>query len=386
MVFNVYMDNKSKNIILIGPTPPPYTGQSLSFEMLINGCKEIGLRPLVVDIARKTNKDSRYAWIFRVFELLSAYKNLVKYLFKYSRSNVYITIAQSRQGFIRDFLYIWTCTLFKVNITAHLKGGNYDGFYSSQGYLLRFLIRLTLRSAKKILVLGESLKEMYDFEPSLKNKISVVHNGLPISKRGSSKSITPSGSVRILFLSNLIESKGYEDVVRALAILRDRYKINASAVFAGEFMVSEDDKIKSSILQKKNNFNSLVSKLNLKNRVEFLGSVDGDLKWQLFSRAHFFCLPTKYINEGQPVSIIEAMAYGCVILATKFRAITDLIEDDVSGKFIRYLDPESIAAAVNDILLNHQYNKMSMEAIRIFDEKFTREIHLKNILHEIMNQ
>ena len=375
------MEEKPKNIILVGPISPPYTGQSLSFEMLIEGCKEVGLRTFIVDISRKTDRDRGYAWISRVFELLIAYKVLVDYLFLLDNTNVYITIAQSRKGFIRDFLYIWTCALFRRKITVHLKGGNYDGFYSSQGFLLRLLIRLTLKVPKKILVLGDSLKGMFDFEPSLKSKIHVVHNGLPRNKGGRSKSLTLNEPLRLLFLSNLIESKGYEDVVRSLAILRDKYNLDATAIFAGQFMTSEDDEIKLSPLQKKNNFKALVSYLNLNDKVEFLGPVYGGLKWEILTCARFFCLPTKYINEGQPVSIIEAMAYGCVILATEYRAITDLIEDNVNGRFINNSDPESIASVVNDIVLNHDYDRMSEYSIRIFKKKFTRDIHLRNIIH-----
>jgi len=378
------MADKKKNIILIGPTPPPFTGQSLSFEMLINGLQEHGYNPFVVDISRKLVRYTRLPWLGRVAELIAAYFCLIRHLFLLRGRRVYITIAQSRKGFFRDFLYIWSCVLFRSKIFVHLKGGNYDGFYNSQGRIVRFLIKVTIKRVSKILVLGKSLEGMFDFEQSLKHKIKVIHNGLPNNHRGHSKSLSPKKIVKILFLSNLIESKGYMDIVRAMAILRDTYEINAVAHFAGEFMSSEDDVVVGSLKQKQDNFFDLVASLQLKNSVYFLGSVSGKNKWKLLQESHFFCLPTAYVNEGQPVSIIEAMAFGCVIVTTSFRAITDLIENHVNGQFVSYSNPNSIADAIANIICDQKYDDMSKESIRIFDKKFTREKHLENIIREIM--
>lgn len=379
------MPQAKRRIIVIGPRPPPFTGQSLSFDMLIEGLREHDCHPLVVDISRKSDKYSRLALPFRLWDLLTAYISLLKYLFALQQRTVYITIAQSRNGFFRDFIFIWSSIFFGSKIVVHLKGGNYDGFYKSQGFMIRFLIKLTLKRTAKIIVLGKSLTRMFDFDPHLRRRIKVIHNGLPDNNRGRSKLLAVNQPVKILFLSNLIDSKGYLDVLRSIAILRDKYHIDAEGLFAGEFMRGDDDEESSSPIQKRDNFYKLVNTLRLNERVTYFGTITGDKKWEFLQDAHFFCLPTNYINEGQPVAVIEAMAFGCVVLSTEFRAITDLIQNNVNGRFVRFSEPETIATAINDIISGEEYNAMSKESIRIFEEKFTREIHLNNIVLEIMH-
>lgn len=45
----------------------------------------------------------------------------------------------------------------------------------------------------------------------------------------------------------------------------------------------------------------------------------------------YFALPTRYPNEGQPISILEAMGNGMFIITTDHAGIPDIVEDGVNG-------------------------------------------------------
>ena len=53
---------------------------------------------------------------------------------------IYITIAQSWHGFLRDLYFIWIGRAFGNSIVVHLKGGNYDNFYSNLNCIQKFFI------------------------------------------------------------------------------------------------------------------------------------------------------------------------------------------------------------------------------------------------------
>ena len=42
-------------------------------------------------------------------------------------------------------------------------------------------------------------------------------------------------------------------------------------------------------------------------------------------------LPTRYPNEGQPISILEAMGNGMFIISTDHAGIPDIVEDGING-------------------------------------------------------
>ena len=73
--------------------------------------------------------------------------------------------------------------------------------------------------------------------------------------------------------------------------------------------------------------------------MEFLGW-RADLA-ALYRRMHVFALTS--INEGTPVSLIEAMAAGVPVVATSVGGVPDVIEDGVTGVLLPPAEPEALA-------------------------------------------
>lgn len=372
-------------IILVGPLPPPSHGQSMSFEMLAN-ILSIENDVKVIDIAdrRKTIKNN---FIGKLLRIGSYFRPLFFYSYNVLKHNsrIYLTIAQSRNGFIRDWFFISFGHLFGRRVVVHLKGGNYREFYRSENALFKFLIRKTLLKTERILVLGKNLVHMYDFEPALKSKVFVVENGLPFESPLSRPKKSVNESFNLLFLSNMIESKGYFDVLEAIKQLV-ALGHNVNVDFAGAFLCNVDDKTISSEEDAKNKFEKFISDNDLRNNVTYHGTVSGDHKLKLLRKANAFILPTNYNNEGQPVSIIEALAFGLPIISTNYRAIPDMLIDDVTGKFVEFQSPSSIVSAVLEISQNSVYEKMTSNCISLFEEKFTREAHIARISAHILGR
>lgn len=372
-------------IVLVGPLPPPFVGQSVSFQMLVEGVRKHHLSYAVVDLSGKRKSYGGTASWARALEY-------IKILFDYFRKSflgkktIYITIAQSRHGFLRDFVIIWFAYLKGHRIICHLKGGNYDNFYEAQPKWLRWLIRKTLLRVDNLLVLGKRLRDMYNFEPRLKDKICVVSNGLPFALHKTTEPKTlpvdKSKPIRLLYLSNLIESKGYLDLLEAVRILVKEYEIPVECRFCGLFLANKpDDVLVHDAVHGRKVFEEFITTNNLEKNVTYCGAVSGDEKNRELRDAHFFVLPTNYNNEGQPVSIIEAMAFGNVVVSTDYRAIPDMVVHEKTGFLVPYGQPKTIARVIAETTATPEiYSKMSKAALEHFQKHFTREAHLNRII------
>ena len=97
--------------------------------------------------------------------------------------------------------------------------------------------------------------------------------------------------------------------------------------------------------------------------------------------AHCFVLPTWYINEGQPVSIIESLALGKVIISTEYRAIPDMLLEGYNGFFVMRNSPEEIADRVGYLYQNPtEITRMSQNSFAIYQQGFTTEKHLSRLI------
>ena len=128
-------------------------------------------------------------------------------------------------------------------------------------------------------------------------------------------------------------------------------------------------------------FHEYVMANDLEDIVRYLGPVVGEAKRRVLEISDFFLLPTRYFTEGQPVSIIEAMAYGCVVVSTDYRAIPDLLIDGATGTFVEYGRPDRIADAVRRIVMEPgKYEAMSKAACGHYARNFTMQRHLDMVI------
>ena len=161
------------------------------------------------------------------------------------------------------------------------------------------------------------------------------------------KNILLKDEINILFLSNFIKSKGYIELLRAASLLKEHKEIKFH--FAGHFFEEEDRK----------EFLNTIENLDI-NNVKFHGIVKGKQKKKLLESCDIFALPTYYHIEGQPISIIEAMANGLSIITTNHAGIPDIVSDD-NGIFVRKKNSLDIAEAIK--LLVSDRKKMSEMAV-----------------------
>jgi len=138
--------------------------------------------------------------------------------------------------------------------------------------------------------------------------------------------------LRIITVARLHPAKGYEFMVRALALLRNRgLDFSYRIVGAGPF----EPQIRQ-----------LVRERGLKRHVSLLGSRSTDEIAELLRESDLFVLPTCGIGEGTPAAVCEAMSAGLPIVATRVGGLADMITEGVHGRLVPPSDAQGLADAV----------------------------------------
>jgi len=378
----------NKILLISSLTKHEAHGVSLGFESLIDGFKLTNANIKIIDT--KGFLDSGNIGSFTLGRAIASFRAVIlAWAAIPSRETVYITISLSQFGFIRDMLIILAARLMRKRIILHLKGGGYDIFYYQQLVLFKYLISFTLSLSTHIIVLGNLLCRQFDFITDIVDKIKIVPNGLTKDLHiTTSSKILPRKNqpIRILYLSNLIPSKGYLTLLKACIKLLNHSDIKFVCDYCGAFSKTIVDGNHTDAKKLEREFIDLIKTNNLTNRVFYHGTVTGKVKEKMLSEAHIFILPTNYQWEGQPLSIIEALAYSTPVISTPHRSIPEQILEGENGFLIPPNDPDvlfkTIIKLVDDPVI---YKKMSIAARVHFESNFKREVHLKKLIQIICN-
>lgn len=376
------MKNKSR-VIAIGPLSDlknkRFTGQSVMFDGTVDFFRKSGLDVSVVDINQSVLNGSvirrclDYLKIFAVFFWTCITKKF---------DVAYLTSSLGKTGIYRDMIFVGVLHLFHVKVVIHQFGADISGTSSIHGLSKKWFNR-TLRHISYILVEGEYIKKLFDEIPETAGKIRIIPNGLPLEGKniGKCKIYDNNRPFQLFYLSNLIYSKGWFDVLQAVNLLVNEYHFDVRCTFAGRFLDSLDDEKLG--ISSKQVFDDYVATHSLKEYIEYYVGLYGEEKDEYFSRSNVFLLPTYYINEGQPVSIIEAMAYGCVPIVTNYRHIPMMVNES-NGIYVEPRSPESIAAAINYLIQNPQtYREKSKACIEDYQTNFTFAVYTSRIMDYI---
>jgi glycosyltransferase involved in cell wall biosynthesis len=163
--------------------------------------------------------------------------------------------------------------------------------------------------------------------------------------------------VRLLYLSGLIPSKGYPDVLEALAVLRGR-GVDAQATFAGRWTSDAAERA----------FRSRVAELGVAESVALPGVVSRDAVRRLMLAHDLFVLPTAYPFEAQPLTVIEALATATPVIVTRHAGLPEMVAGGREAEFVPYRAPERIADAAEALVA--RWPSASQQARARFDATF----------------
>ena len=355
------------------------------FQLFVDGMTAHGHHVQVVDTTERASRSFRVDGQFtvrRALDYILVFPRLARLLLA-RRRLVYLTTAQSWPGFLRDALVIWPAFLLGHRLIAHQFGGNYGHFYSQSGTFAKFLLRTTMNRVHAIVVEAVPLRAPYSFLSAWETKVHAIPNGLPeadVPRWVRPKMHAQPEPFRLLFLSNMLEAKGYWDVLEAVRILVHERRRNIQCQFAGQWLVASDSQKFRTPELARAAFSDFLARNQLTGVVAHTSRLEGKGKQAAFLKAHVFLLPSTYVNEGQPTAIVEAMAYGLVTISTQHRLIPTMVVHRHNGFFVTPKCPVEIADWIEHLIDSPEtYSRMSANAIEYFEKHFTAAQYLERM-------
>jgi glycosyltransferase involved in cell wall biosynthesis len=166
-----------------------------------------------------------------------------------------------------------------------------------------------------------------------------IYNGLDL-ERFAPNGRAPDDPPLLVAVGRLIEKKGFADLVRACALLRDQGRRFRCRI-VGKGPLERD-------------LRGLVGALRLDGVVELAGPLPRDALLELYPRASALVAPCVVGSDGNrdglPTVLVEAMALGVPVVATDVTSIPELVEDGVTGAVVPQRDPAALAAAIARVL------------------------------------
>jgi len=235
--------------------------------------------------------------------------------------------------------------------------------------------RLACRLADHVLVNAEAVRQWLTTEGYDATRISVIRNGLDLSRftpGGADPTLrrelgVPDGAPMVAMLSRLSRKKGVEDFLDAAATVTARFP-------EARFLVIGDT-IDHDGPQYRRELEDRAARLGLGKRVIFTGfRLDVP---RLLAAVTISVLPS--LSEGLSNTILESMAAGAPVIATRVGGSPEALQDGVDGLLIPPRDPAELSRAIGWVL---QHPEAARELGRRARIRVAEEFSLQRMIRE----
>jgi len=210
-------------------------------------------------------------------------------------------------------------------------------------------------------ILMTSAKEknnLMRYYPAREETIAVVPCGVdldlfqPLDKAQARRRIGAAhDDILALYVGRFAPEKGLERLLKAAACLKSLPRLRLIIV-GGD---GNGDPDRQRMLRMSNVY-------GLRERVTFTGRVDQAGLPAFYSAADMLVVPSAYESFGMVA--LESLACGTPVVASRVGAMEELLRDRDSGRLASDLRPESLAAAINRMLIGRGAQPVAPEAIR----------------------
>ena len=306
-----------KKVLMIGPARSVHGGIS----GVVNNYYEAGLDKQVNLCYIGTMVEGS-----KVKKLIKAAVAYLQFLCKLPGYDIVHVNVASDASYVRKSLFIKAADRAGKKIVLHQHGGDFEGYYEGLSGKKKERVKKVLSMGDVFIALTPMAKDFFEtiVEP---DKIMVLPNAVSVPPEMTKT----YGQKKLLFLGRICKEKGIRELLAVMPELKRQFP--EVMLYLGG--IWEDESLKAQVEAHKD-------------CVTYIGWISGIEKEKYLADCDIFVLPTYF--EGQPVSVLEAMAYSCAIAASEVGGIPQMITHEQTGLLMKPKSPESICEQLTKLL------------------------------------
>lgn len=278
--------------------------------------------------------------------------------FVQTRKNL-LAFAKSAQNFSRDLAkqnkydFVHAFSLFPCGLVAQkigrksripfvvtLRKSDVFAYDMKDGISSRMAAFKTRRALKKSLFLISGTQLLKDMMLGLESEkeIGIIRNGIETTEYFPDESKRNPEEFRILCVSQIMPMRGVRFLIQAFKTLSGRYpQVRLSIVGDGNERRSLED---------------LVQGIELKDKVEFVGTVAYEKVVEYYQKSTVFVRPT--MEESKNRIVLEALASGLPVITTDTENVHEIIADKANGFFVSMKDSNDLVEKIESLIVSEQ--------------------------------
>lgn len=325
-----------------------------------------GIEVLCKDIIKKANWDNRICVLFdegsiyselkeegyNVFSLKNNKKNIIKSarkLANYCKKEKIDIVTLHHGGLTLNIIYI---ILYRILIREKISmkfvrylHGSFDkySFGNSnnrfKNYLIKYFMQRAFDISDMLIFISQAVKSSFEQKFKLGNN-KIVYNGIDSKFFCDIKHKNKTDLLKLIYVGRLYKTKGIPILISACKILKNqKVKFELTIVGDGE---------------ERENLKKQVAQYELEEFVNFVGRQNNVIDW--LDNADVFIYPSIW-EEGFGISVVEAMARGCIPITFNKGGLPEIIENGKNGFILENVNEEELASEIKETKELSQENK-----------------------------
>ena len=356
--------NSKLRILISGHLPPLLGGIATYYQSLMDSSLPQKVDLCFVQTSPQTRKGAQ-SGLFSFSNLIWSLKDIGRFAEAVIKHHPQLSHIATADGlsFAKHGVCVIIARLFGSRVLLHPHCG-FSILYTDQPRWWQWFFRRIIHLTNGVVTLSREWDQLISIVPGcpvyyLPNAIDLTaYRAISSEHREVAKSST---QLRALYLGYLGQAKGSFDIIEAAKEIVSRHM---PVIFD---LVGEELK-KGDVIQLQNQ----IDQAGLGSVVTLHPVATGSRKVEIFCDADIFIFPS--YSEGMPIAVIEAMACGLPIIATRVGGVPEMVSDGVNGILIDPGRPDQIVGALQHLYENPDMrHSMKMNSYKTAFEKFDIE-------------
>lgn len=367
--------NRAK-VLVVGQTPPPYHGQAMMIESLVNlDSDRLEIHHVRMSFSSTVQSVGRFK-LGKLVHLAAVIGRALYIRYRHgTRILYYVPAGPHLVPILRDLVLLLALRLWFRQSVFHFHAAGLSELIQSAPKWLRWLAFKAY--GKPDLAIQNSELNPPDAVYFGARHVAIIPNGISDAAAAYLPVQRPQSElIQILYVGSVQEQKGVMLLLEAIRQIAT-HRTDLSLWIMGEF----------ASLEFESQTREFCERHSLTSLVSFVGQQLDDAKWKFFSSADLLCFPTYFAAESFGNVVLEAMMFELPVVATRWRGIPDLVDDEKTGLLVPPKDASALALAVERLMDDQQLRRRLGERARQkFLERFTLSVHLcelEQVLTEI---